>query len=83
MLQFAIDECMREIDSHQKHMFMEMASDCWLFVRLQGWRNATQPLLLGNTSTLKHKTTRLTTDKMNPHRHENLTERTLSYKTPK
>ncbi len=28
-------ECEREIDSHQKHFFMEMVSDCWLFVRLQ------------------------------------------------
>ncbi len=32
---FVIDECMRETDQHQKHFFMEMVSDCWLFVRLQ------------------------------------------------
>ncbi len=31
----ATEECMREMDEHQKHFFMEMVSDCWLFVRLQ------------------------------------------------
>ncbi len=33
--EFAVGECARELDDHQKHFFMEMVSDCWLFVRLQ------------------------------------------------
>jgi ABC-type multidrug transport system fused ATPase/permease subunit len=32
---FAIERCERSVDAHQKHCYMEFASDCWLFVRLQ------------------------------------------------
>ena len=30
-----IDECMKTIDDHQTFFYMEMVSDCWLFLRLQ------------------------------------------------
>ena len=30
-----IDECMKTIDDHQTFYYMEMVSDCWLFLRLQ------------------------------------------------
>ena len=29
------DECMKTIDDHQTFYYMEMVSDCWLFLRLQ------------------------------------------------
>jgi len=29
------DECMKAIDDHQTYYYMEMVSDCWLFLRLQ------------------------------------------------
>jgi hypothetical protein len=29
------DECMKTIDEHQTFYYMEMVSDCWLFLRLQ------------------------------------------------
>ena len=29
------EHCLQEIDNHQKHYFMELVSDCWLFIRLQ------------------------------------------------
>ena len=29
------DECMKTIDDHQTFFYMEMVSDCWLFLRLQ------------------------------------------------
>ena len=30
-----IDECMKTIDDHETFYYMEMVSDCWLFLRLQ------------------------------------------------
>lgn len=29
------DECLQTIDDHQTYYYMEMVSDCWLFLRLQ------------------------------------------------
>ena len=30
-----VQECMRVIDDHQTYYYLEMVSDCWLFIRLQ------------------------------------------------
>ena len=30
-----IQECMKVIDDHQTYYYLEMVSDCWLFIRLQ------------------------------------------------
>ena len=35
VLLLMIDECMKTIDDHQTFFYMEMVSDCWLFLRLQ------------------------------------------------
>ena len=29
------NECMKTVDEHQTFYYMEMVSDCWLFLRLQ------------------------------------------------
>ena len=30
-----VQECMRVVDDHQTYYYLEMVSDCWLFIRLQ------------------------------------------------